>query len=93
MFDREMRLPIDATREEPRLGERPDYPTFVGKQGEIRGYKTELTEIWRPVYVTRRTSVMHAVGENQDHTKFVIWYCWRRRPLPGRWGWGGGGWL
>ena len=51
MFGREMRLPIDPMREAPPLEESPDYPPVVKKQREI-----EWRKIWRPVYVTRRTS-------------------------------------
>ena len=35
MFGRELRLPIDAMREEPPSEQPPDFPSFVKRQQEI----------------------------------------------------------
>lgn len=44
MFGRELRLPIDAMRDEPPSEQPPDYPSFVKKQ---RGILQEVRGGWK----------------------------------------------
>ena len=83
MFGRELRLPIDAMREELPSEQFPDYPSFVKKQREILKEVQELVEKNVAASVTRKMSMTHAASGAQDHTKRVIWSGWRRRLFPG----------
>ena len=83
-FGTEMRLPVGVMSDEPPSEEPPDYPPFGKKEREIlKGLQERVEQFWSPDYVARRTSTMHAVIGNQDRTKLVIWYGWRKRPSPG----------
>ena len=84
MFGREMRLPIDAMREETPSEEPSDYPPFVKKQREIlKGVQVRVEKNLAASLRHQKDVYMHAARGNQDRTKLVIWYGWRRRPFPG----------
>ena len=53
MFGRELRLPIDAMRDDPPSGQPSDYPSFAKKQGEI------LQEVRRRLEENLKTNLRH----------------------------------